>query len=147
MNLPQILQTPKYGWSYLLVHPATRISYIDPMPNYFLNTFIESLKEKKDFDIEMDAEGYFYHIISENLENIIIETHMDDIERNYIPISYEYFIRAIINDIEIDIEDWKTFDCSLDMDEDGKLVEECVEKNKQSILANIEEIKNLLVEI
>ena len=62
----EMLGKPKFGWTQISVgnHAIGYASYLDDVPDLMLRAFIDYLKDKKNFMVTFDAEGYEFGIFS-----------------------------------------------------------------------------------
>lgn len=107
-----MLTKPKCGWTNVKINnfeaPA---SFITDVPIDCLKNMIFALKNKSDFIVSLDAEGWTYKIISDSYRTLIL---IEDEEPETIvlnDITKEYLAKELYLSIYNYKEDWYNFPC------------------------------------
>ena len=138
--MEKCLSKPMHGWSQFIYHNSMRVSYIDSMPYMLLEELIDSIKNKKDFLLVFDAEGYEYTIESSiNKKNVLcLLEEKDGIVSFEIEKNFNDFAKKVLISMESDFESWLSFQ-TINEEEDD---ENDIERNKLKEL--IIDLNNLL---
>lgn len=147
-----MLQKPSAGWTEVQIgNYKDRASYLTDIPNDCLDAAIGMLKNKKEFRVLFDAEGWEYIVCASDLNKPVwIETdNINDEEADgadliVVPtdISPIDLFREIANDIEMDITGWITWMYYSEIEDEARL-----NREKEKLLNKIKELKQLIASV
>lgn len=140
-----MLINPKHGWVTICIDNwSDRASYLTDVPLDCLDAMIYALTNKCDFIVSFDAEGWTYKIISDCYRTFIIEEQNKPKLITIENVDINMLAKELYNDISKDLDEWSNWSCSLDVDEDGKILSKEIENYKQSLVDKLYQLKILL---
>lgn len=138
-----MLSKPNGGWGDINIGEYTlNASYLTDIPMDFLNSVISSLKNNLPVSIFVDEEGIESLICAFYDEVFIIakEENDDLIEYKKIDMDFNLFRKSIIDDIEMNFNDWINWN----MEHDVEVLKEREEDLRTKLSAAKECYKNML---
>lgn len=138
-----MLSKPNGGWADINIGEYTlNASCLTDIPMDFLNSVISSLKNNLPVSIFVDEEGIESLICAFYDEVFIIakEENHDLIEYKKIDIDFNLFRKSIIDDIEMNFNDWINWN----MEHDVEVLKEREEELRTKLSAAKEYYKNML---
>lgn len=138
-----MLSKPNGGWVDINIGEYTlNASYLTDIPMDFLNSVISSLKNNLPVSIFVDEEGIESLICAFYDEVFIIakEENDDLIEYKKIDMDFNLFRKSIIDDIEMNFNDWINWN----MEHDVEVLKEREEDLRTKLSAAKECYKNML---
>lgn len=109
-----MLGKPAFGWTHIKIGnfegPA---SYLTDVPIDCLKNMIFALKNRSDFIVSFDAEGWTYKVVSDCYRTIVIIEKDETPEIILSDINRDELAKELYFDIKNNKEDWYEFPCFL----------------------------------
>jgi hypothetical protein len=145
-----MLSNPKCGWVDVIIESNTiepfvgYASYLTEVPLDCLDNMIFALENYSDFITSFDAEGWMYKVIADEYRTyVIVERDKPELlifdNKDIFDLANE-----IVDDISKDIDEWSRWSCSIDIDDDGNLIQSQVEDYKNTLLEKIDTLKKVI---
>ncbi|MBQ8554484.1 MAG: hypothetical protein IJ438_01295 [Clostridia bacterium] len=103
-----MLSRPEHGWSDICIgEHRLRVSYIEPVPEMLLMTFIRALSTNAAADVTFDAEGWTWRLESDAVTRLTIMDG-DATETYTVTVSARELAQEAVDDFQRDLEAWSS---------------------------------------
>ena len=102
-----MLTRPEHGWSEVCIGKhRLRVSYIEPVPQMLLTTFIRALSTNGTADVTFDAEGWTWRMQSDRVTRLTIVA--DATEAYIVPVTVRELAQEALVDFQRDLDVWSS---------------------------------------
>lgn len=144
-----MLSRPKYGWTTVTVAEKVigAASYLDDIPMMLLSAMCQYFSKNNymNFDVQFDAEGYYFGLMEFDDELFFLSTETND-AKPIIELISEYskntlkeLAKELVNEIREYIEDWVYWDTDYE-----EMTEEEKYKRKMELLNHANTLEQLI---